>query len=270
MHISFHKLYVKAQKKALSLQRQKTIEGHHPTLPREGDGKSLLWVARLRHINNIIKKNNNHKQLKTPSTTQATNNPPPFEGGNWGGSSTIMKKIFALAIALVSMAVSMTSCGNDDADFIERKAPKQEQSSNNGSEDINTEFDGKLYFAAYKSQFENVNNIYTVQVGGETMQVNVEDLPLATKLPHMIQKNLEEVKVKPNIYVYTIPAGMKGEIKVTCSWTAKENMAEKIDLYCGVGVNAGTEWNGLKGFQSEKLDALVARKAKTPFTTTLK
>jgi len=177
-----------------------------------------------------------------------------------------MKKIFAFAIALVSMASVMTSCNNDNDDFVEQKAPKQEQSS----KVENSEFDGKLYFAAYESQFENVNTIYTVQVGSETMQVNVEDLPLATQLPYMIQKKLEDVKVKPNIYVYTIPAGMKGEVKVTCNWTAKENIAEMIDFYCGVGANTGTEWNALKGFPSEKLDAYVASKANLPFTITFK
>lgn len=46
MHISFLAMYAPPQKNPLSLQRQKTKSGPNPALPqREGDGKSLTWVA---------------------------------------------------------------------------------------------------------------------------------------------------------------------------------------------------------------------------------
>jgi len=171
-----------------------------------------------------------------------------------------MKKIFAFAIALVSMAVSMTSCGNDDADFIERKAPKREQHSDKGSKDVDAKFDGKLYFAVTNDQLTYFNNEYKVQVGDETLTVNVENLQTTKVYPLAVEGALENLDEKPLIYVYTIPAGMKGDVTVTSNWSLKNlELPKRVDMFVGVGNNLHCLFSNLTGLKSERVDPLIAR-----------
>ena len=146
-----------------------------------------------------------------------------------------MKKIFALAMAIVSMAAVMTSCSDDNADFIEQKAPASAPVSVTVTEtsfDESTpdpEFDGCIYFAAFDQQNEYINSEYTIQVGSESETVNIQNLPVATTLPLNVENFLvrcgrKEDFVRPTVYVYQIPAGMNGQVKVTANLTIKEGV----------------------------------------------
>jgi len=173
------------------------------------------------------------------------------------------------------MASAMTSCNNDNDDFVAQKAPvapKQEQSSNNGSKPVETEFNGKLYFAVSDAQLAYLNNEYKVQVGNETMTVNVENLQTTTKYPAAVEEALKDLKVTPTFYVYTIPAGMKGQVTVTNNWSVKNvELPEKIDMFIGVSSNNDSCIRMLVGYQCDKLDKLIARQnSMSALTTTLK
>jgi len=134
-----------------------------------------------------------------------------------------MKKIFAFAIALVSMAAAMTSCNNDNDDFVAQKAPvapKQEQTVNDSYSEL------KLYFPMLASQSEYIDEEVTVETvfGKET--VCVYDLQNATDVPDGLKEAIESNKKLAGQYtykVYTIKAGMKpgDEVKVTANASVK-------------------------------------------------
>jgi len=176
-----------------------------------------------------------------------------------------MKKIFAFAAAIVAMASVMTSCGNDNLDYIEQKVPtvtEQEQQSQpaksvaqdnkeNDAESTKSEktFDGKIFFTASQSQLEYFNNIYNVTVGDETVEVNVAELPIAPEIPGcMVMKirGFEALYVLTGndydpavVYQYTIPEGKKGDVSVTANISVKEGVTAVEDalLWYGAGCN---------------------------------
>ena len=99
-----------------------------------------------------------------------------------------MKKIFAFAMAVVAMASVMTSCNNDDAEFIEQKAPvttvRQEAQEMN---------DICLVVAVTPEQKEYFDDIYTVQTSGEIQTVMVSEMTPAT------QEQINAFKAVPEI-----------------------------------------------------------------------
>jgi len=146
-----------------------------------------------------------------------------------------MRKIFAFAAALVTMAVSMASCVDSGIEDIERMATLEPESD---SEAVSTEFDGKLYFAVTDDQRMCLYNGFTVQIGDQTTNVNVENLPPTLAYPAAVSQAVKYCKSKFTVYVYTIPAGMKGEVVVTYNWVNKfENLPVTMDLFAGVGTN---------------------------------
>ena len=165
-----------------------------------------------------------------------------------------MKKIFAFAMAIVSMAAVMTSCNNDEADFIEQPAPVAPKVQD---EVVNTDFDGTLYFCAYDEQFDYINCEYEVTVGGETMMVNVENLQATSTIVKSIEKSLKKMEetdsqfVHPTIYVYHIPAGMKGEVTVRFNFSIKEG----VELPELVKVARGCASNGECKFRSSEYES---------------
>ena len=167
-----------------------------------------------------------------------------------------MKKIFALA--MVSMAAVMTSCGNDDADFIEQKAPAPapvsisitEKSFDESKPD--PEFDGNIYFAAFEQQNDYINSEYTIQVGSESETVNIVNLPVANTLPLNVEIFFErcgrkEGFVRPTVYVYQIPAGMTGKVNVTANLSVKEGVELPASLTVMGGAATSVE-NQLVGY----------------------
>ncbi len=153
-----------------------------------------------------------------------------------------MKKIFAFAIALVSMAAVMTSCNNDDADYIMQPAPSAPAPQPN--EDIE-EFDGNVYFVASTSQLEIFNNTYTVKVGAESFEVNLEDLQEATIQPtvqrtaNIINSYRAEYGTQSlKIFRYQIPMAVKNvnEITANPNFEVKSGaqVSEEFDMFAGI------------------------------------
>ena len=89
-----------------------------------------------------------------------------------------MKKIFALAIALVSMAAVMTSCNNDDADYIMQPAPANTTVQNVDAQEM---MDVSLVVAVTPEQKTYYDDIYTVQTPGQTQTVLVSEMKPASK-----------------------------------------------------------------------------------------
>ena len=89
-----------------------------------------------------------------------------------------MKKFFAFAIALVAMATSMVSCNNDNAEFIEQKAPTSTTVQKENPQEMK---DICLLVAATAEQTNYFDEVFTIQVAGETKTVKVSEMEPATK-----------------------------------------------------------------------------------------
>ena len=178
-----------------------------------------------------------------------------------------MKKIFAFAIALVSMAVSMTSCNNDEADFIEQPAPKSEVHNTPKEE----KFDGNIYLAATADQLQYFNNEFTISVNGKAEQVNINELPTTTNVPSMILEHLPANQPMPTFFVYRIPANTKGDLKVNGSITVKEGveLPETVDLAVGASTALSNNISLMPGLKSEKVDSFLSRKCSLDFLNTV-
>jgi len=163
------------------------------------------------------------------------------------------------------MASVMTSCGNDDLDYVEQKIPtvtvqeqqsqpeksEAQESKENDTESNQSEktFDGNIFFVASQSQLDYFNNIYNVTVGDETVEVNVAELPVAPEIPAKMVVNVRGFEllyvVTGNeydpavVYQYTIPEGKKGDVSVTANITVKEGVTAIEDalLWYGAGCN---------------------------------
>ena len=154
-------------------------------------------------------------------------------------------------MAVVAMASVMTSCNNDEADFIEQPAPApvQQQEPAAVKPVVEEVFDGNIYFSAYPEQLACINEDYEVKVGEEVIKVNVETLEVAKQYPHKVNASLMNAErlnrttgtkfVEPNIYVFHIPAQMKGQVSVTPMWTVKEGQdaPECINTTYGIATN---------------------------------
>ena len=165
-----------------------------------------------------------------------------------------MKKIFAFAMAIVSMAAVMTSCSNDDTDFIEKQAPvarNQEQTKQEQAPEENNKFDGNIYFCAYPEQIEAMNVAYEVSTeGGNTATIKVERLQVAKQYPEDLVKQFVQFDRlgkshndsfrEPVVYVYNIPSEIKGEISITPKFTVKKDFEINgtIDAVCGVSTTS--------------------------------
>ena len=172
-----------------------------------------------------------------------------------------MKKIFAFAIALVAMATSMVSCNNDNADFIEQKAPVAPNTTQVESKAVTTSFDGKLYFGASDDQLEYVNNIYNVTVNGETVEVNVANLPTTTDVPFANELSESLKKANATFYVYQVPTNAKGSIRVTCNFSIKEGveLPETITFVEGAAIYRSNLIGAQNNLISKKLESLLTK-----------
>ena len=84
-----------------------------------------------------------------------------------------MKKIFALAMAIVSMAAVMTSCNNDDAEFIEQPAPV-------AAADTQAKQDREVFVEFYLPttdvQLEMMDMAINYTIGGETTTITPAEM----------------------------------------------------------------------------------------------
>ena len=178
-----------------------------------------------------------------------------------------MKKIFAFAIALVSMAAVMTSCNNDETDYIMQPTPRYDSYD---AAPKKIEFDGNIYIAATADQQQYVNSILTVIVDGESKEVNLYDLPVANTIPFSIQKGLPKSKPMPTFYVYQIPANTKGELKVNAALSIKEGveLPETIDISLGAATEVSGTISIMSGLMKVKADSYLALRSNSPFLNT--
>jgi len=89
-----------------------------------------------------------------------------------------MKKIFALAIALVSMAVSMTSCGNDN-DMVKELDPANNPAADQQKqEDIKKETESvvEFYLPVTNVQLEMMDMAITYTIDGQSTTIKPEDM----------------------------------------------------------------------------------------------
>ena len=82
-----------------------------------------------------------------------------------------MKKIFAFAIALVSMAAVMTSCNNDDNDYIMQPAPAAQQES---AKDVEATVNFMLPVTDVQLEMMDIEIRYTI--GGKTYTVTTDEM----------------------------------------------------------------------------------------------
>ena len=84
-----------------------------------------------------------------------------------------MKKFFAMAMAVVAMAVSMVSCNNDDAEFIEQPAPAAVQQETKM-------MDLDFVVAVTPAQQTYFDESYEIEFGGDLYTVALSDMKPAT------------------------------------------------------------------------------------------
>ena len=141
------------------------------------------------------------------------------------------------------MAAVMTSCNNDDADYIMQPAPVAPSApAAQPKEDID-QFDGILYFAATPMQLEMFNNKYTVYVGSESFEVNLEDLQETSVIPEYKAAQIEAFRAEygeesMKIFSYRIPVAVKGrsDIKAYPNFSIKDGieMPEEFTFIAGM------------------------------------
>lgn len=171
-----------------------------------------------------------------------------------------MKKIFALAIAFVSMVAAMTSCQQDDnTDFIQQSAPQKEVYN----EPISSKFDGNIYFAATADQLQYCNNNYKVTIGEETKQISISDMTVVDKLPASVNCVIKTSKSMPTFYVYHIPADTKGNLKVYAAITVKEGveLPETMDISASAAINGHGSIGVQYGLMKDKVDSYITRRS---------
>ena len=170
-----------------------------------------------------------------------------------------MKKIFALAVALVSMTAAMTSCSsNDEAEHVMNSTPSS--TSMNTSTPV-SEYAGQIYFSAFSDQLQYINTVYNVQVGNQTYTVNVSDLQTVSSYPmqaKVLLGNSKETSSALKIYLYKLPAGSKGKVTVTSAFSVKQGveMPEKVNVALA-----------FMAFGSKSADQLVQLSSNCPSNT---
>ena len=148
------------------------------------------------------------------------------------------------------VASVMASCSNGSNDMVKELDPANkpsasQSSSSSSSNVVNTTFDGNIYFFAAPSQFNYVNTEYTVQVGSQTMTVDVATLPTTTNYPLVVELDLKQSKstfgegyVTPNVYVFKVPTNLKGDIQITSNFSLKEGANLPKDFFFCYGAES--------------------------------
>ena len=192
-----------------------------------------------------------------------------------------MKNVFAIAtIAIVSLSAVMTSCSNGEADDVMAPRPQQNQATSSESSSTSSasdesskampEFDGTIYFYTMPEQSQYMNTIYTVEAGGQTFTVNVDELPVLSTQPEAAQfikdASLGTTDLsKYDCHSYTLPASVKGSVVTVCeTFSVKEGvtMPEKVSFVrgCLMGINSSVHVS--EGMRSDKLEGFMAYVAK--------
>ena len=134
---------------------------------------------------------------------------------------------------------------------------------------IHTDFDGTIYFYAAPGQSQYINAVYTVEAGGQTFTVNVDELPLSTQpaIAEIANKhNSNNIDLKEcECHSFTLPASVKGgEVTVRKTFSIKEGVTlpEKVSFIhgCIMGCHNCILYAGNVG--ADKLDGLLAYIAK--------
>jgi len=163
-----------------------------------------------------------------------------------------MKKFFALAIALVSMAVSMTSCHHHDTDFIEQKAPVANQQT-----EVKKAIDLEFVVMVSPEQMNYMDESYVLEVGSQQMTVKVADMTLANaEKTQQIVKQLGS-DFKPTgandmlYYTFSLGQFMPNQTAKVVGYnaTVKENHpTEEFDIVHATSFYSSSE----KGFAAPK------------------
>ena len=190
-----------------------------------------------------------------------------------------MKKFFAFAMAIVSMAAVMTSCSNDEADFVAQKAPvapttqttthvtpKADKVEN---EVINETFDGTLYISATTQQLDLFDNVYTISAGGQTFEVNVADLQETTYQPERTAEMMAAYRAKYTdgelkTFTYKLPVAVSSRLDVQANahFSIKDGveLPEKVFAVCGMSDKDGWgSFKGTTGLVSEKVPGYLEK-----------
>ncbi len=167
----------------------------------------------------------------------------------------------------------MTSCSNDDTDFIERKAPvapAQEQANNESGaqEDVFNIDPYTIEFASFKGQDEAINITYVIETADNTYEVNpmtAESTTLSKGLRFALVniKNVPE-EIVDNDLIYTrfvLPATTKGTVNISIKSTAAEGHEnfEKHNISFIYRVKGDTNSMMMRGLKDDALDKFVTR-----------
>ena len=117
----------------------------------------------------------------------------------------------------------MTSCSNEEADDV--MAPRPQYNNQKSSE----EADNVVYFFACDDQLQYLNNYYTVAADGQTFEVCLNTVVQTDKLSSTAEFMMEGNFMTFgrdffHAYSYKLPAGIRGDVKVTAHFTIKEGV----------------------------------------------
>jgi len=144
-----------------------------------------------------------------------------------------MKKFFAFAIALVSMAAAMTSCNNDNDDFVAQKAPVVQQTVVKEAVDLD------FVVVVSPEQTNYMDETYVVEMGGQQKTVKVAnmtqaDANMAQKLAKSLESDFNVLgSNKVLFYTYSLGQIKPNETAKVVSYNAtmKENHpTEEFDV----------------------------------------
>ena len=163
-----------------------------------------------------------------------------------------MKKIFAFAIALVSMAAVMTSCNNDDADYIMQPAPAPVATIHNqAAKETKTTIDLMLPVTDVQLEMMSIELHYTIC--GKTYTVTTDQMTEAeTRMPDTESRGVGKAKM----LTYHVPGSFyKEELEdATAEYTIQRNeegiakyQGQFVNLYAGFQCNTTSSDYGIAG-----------------------
>ena len=167
-----------------------------------------------------------------------------------------MKKIFAFTMAVVAMASVMTSCNNDEADFIEQKAPVAAQQEEEVIDPYTIEF------AILDKMEGDVDATFIVETESGDFEV---DPKTATEVApsKMFKMTLEHAgygnllaKGSIKIYRLNLPANVSGQVNAHVNLSAAEGFEnyETHNVMAFIFANGCQHGNAVLGIMTEAID----------------
>ena len=180
-------------------------------------------------------------------------------------------------MAIVSMAVVMTSCSNDndvvnDLDPVNKPLCTYEASRKPEKQDQTPipEYSRYIYFLGEEGQSEYLNEDYIVTIGEESITVNQSEYAVTSTYTTEVEKEVMAAKERGlvlKVYKYEIPANMHGKMTVVPAFSLKEGvtLAATSNVVMGAFADGMGGGNGfeMSGVVKDRVESYLVRRNAT-------